>query len=93
MLRAVIRKPGCCPWQDDIEKIKKVESSTTVSPRHHKLRQAVRWISDHGPATNELIEEPGLRFNLSPVDAGFLRTSFMQGSSLLHEKLITRISE
>lgn len=60
-----------------------MESSTTVSPRHDKLRQAVRWISDHGPATNELIEEAGLRFNLSPVDAEFLRTSFTQGSNLL----------
>lgn len=68
-------------------------SVTTVGPEHDKLRHAVRWISDHGPATIALIDEASLRFNLSPVDAEFLRTSFMQGSGLLSEELIARISE
>jgi len=93
MLLAVIRKPGCCPWQEDTEQKKTVTSGATVGPEHDKLTHAVRWFSDHGPATAGLIDQTPLRFNLSPVDAEFLRTSFMPGPGLLSEELITRISE
>ena len=50
---------------------------STVQPQGEALRKAVKWISDErkygsGKKPFELIEEPCLKFNLSPKDAEYL---------------------
>jgi hypothetical protein len=51
---------------------------TTIQPEGEKLRKAVKWISEERkygsqkkPA--ELIEEACLKFNLSPIEAEYLK--------------------
>lgn len=50
---------------------------TTVMPQSELLRKAVQWISEEragsGKSLAKLIEEAGMRFNLSPKDQDFLR--------------------
>ena len=48
------------------------------SPPHENLRRAVQWISDHGPATPDSIEQASVRFDLSPEDEQFLLTHFLE---------------
>ena len=55
---------------------------TTVQPEGEDLRKAVKWISDERQygeprALSKLIEEASLKFDLSPMDAEYLR-NFMQ---------------
>jgi len=59
---------------------------TTVQPEGEELRKAVKWISDerqYGPDKTliKLIEEAGLKFNLSPVDQEYLSNFFRKGDS------------
>ena len=49
---------------------------SSVTPPHENLRRAVQWLSDHGPATPESIEQASVRFDLSPEDEQFLLTHF-----------------
>jgi hypothetical protein len=41
----------------------------------------VRWLSEHGTLTPELIEEASRRFDLSPLDEEFLLRFFLVGDS------------
>lgn len=56
---------------------------TTVQPEGEEIRKAVKWISDERqygaekPLIN-LIEEAGLKFNLSPADQEYL-VNFFRG--------------
>ena len=50
---------------------------TTVQPEGEDLRKAVKWISEERKygaekKVSKLIEEAGLKFNLSPMDAEYL---------------------
>lgn len=49
-----------------------------ITPPHENLRRAVQWLSDHGPATPQAIEQASIRFDLSPEDEQFLLTHFRQ---------------
>ena len=54
---------------------------TTVMPQSELMRQAVAWISDRkasGAALPKVLEEAGMRFNLSPKDQDFLRKFFSE---------------
>jgi hypothetical protein len=49
-----------------------------ILPEGEEIRKAVRWISEkrkekEAPPLNKLLEEAGMRFNLSPADTEFLR--------------------
>ncbi len=59
---------------------------TTVQPEGEDLRKAVKWISDerqYGAAKTllKLIEEAGLKFNLSPLDQEYLTNFFRKEDS------------
>ena len=59
---------------------------TTVQPEGEELRKAVKWISDERRYGAEktlikLIEEAGLKFNLSPMDQEYLSNFFRKGDS------------
>lgn len=59
---------------------------TTIQPEGEELRKAVKWISDerqYGPDKTflKLIEEAGLKFNLSPVEQEYLSNFFRKGDS------------
>ena len=50
---------------------------TTVQPEGEQIRRAVRWISEERQASPEkshlkLLEEAGIKFNLSPVEEAYL---------------------
>ena len=52
---------------------------TTVQPEGENIRRAVKWISEerkYNPNTTptQLIEEACLKFDLSPMDAEYLRS-------------------
>ena len=54
---------------------------TTVQPEGEEIRRAVKWISDERQYGAEkplvkLIEEAGLKFNLSPADQEYLINFF-----------------
>ena len=56
---------------------------TTVQPEGEEIRKAVKWISDErqygaGKPLIKLIEEAGLKFNLSPADQEYL-VNFFKG--------------
>ena len=49
----------------------------TIVPRGEKIRQALKWISDNRlydekKSISLLIQEAGLKFNLSPKEEAFL---------------------
>jgi hypothetical protein len=48
-----------------------------LTPEAEGLRRAVRWLSDNRPVTRELIDQAARRFDLSPLDAEFLRREFL----------------
>jgi len=50
----------------------------TLGPTHENLRRAIRWLSDHAPATTETIGEASIRFDLSPQDEQFLLAQFLE---------------
>ena len=55
----------------------------SIQPEGEDLRKAVKWVSEertYGPEKNirTLIEEAGLRFNLSPKDSEFLEKFIMK---------------
>ena len=57
---------------------------TTVQPEGEDIRKAVKWISDErqygaDKALIKLIEEAGLKFNLSPADQEYLINFFKKG--------------
>jgi hypothetical protein len=59
---------------------------TTVQPEGEDIRKAVKWISDerqYGPDKTllQLIEEAGLKFNLSPRDEEYLINFFKRDKS------------
>lgn len=59
---------------------------TTVQPQGEEIRKAVKWISDarqYGPEKTllKLIEEAGLKFNLSPLDQEYLANFFRKKDS------------
>ena len=63
-----------------IKERKEIEM-TTVQPEGEDLRKAVKWISEerkYNPeaVTSKLIEEACLKFDLSPMDAEYLRNFF-----------------
>jgi hypothetical protein len=50
---------------------------TTIMPEGDELRNAVKWISEKRKKEpdikiHKLVDEAGMRFNLSPKDAAFL---------------------
>ena len=50
---------------------------TTIQPEGEQIRKAVRWISEEKQASPEknhlkLLEEAGIKFNLSPVEEEYL---------------------
>jgi len=54
---------------------------TTVQPQGEDIRKAVKWISEerkYNPEAvlSKLIEEACLKFDLSPMDAEYLRNFF-----------------
>ena len=54
---------------------------TTLQPDGERLRKAVKWIAEEENAGSpknrqELIQEAGLTFNLSPMEAEYLARSF-----------------
>jgi hypothetical protein len=49
----------------------------TLGPTHENLRRAIRWLSDHAPASPETINEASIRFDLSPQDEQFLLVQFV----------------
>lgn len=54
---------------------------TTVMPQSELMRQAVTWISERkasGTSLVKILEEAGMRFNLSPKDQEFLRKFFAE---------------
>ena len=56
---------------------------STVQPEGEEIRKAVKWISDERQYGAEkplvkLIEEAGLKFNLSPADQEYL-VNFFRG--------------
>jgi hypothetical protein len=59
---------------------------TTIQPEGESLRKAVKWISDERTYGAEktllkLIEEAGLKFDLSPMDAEYLINFFRKEES------------
>ena len=59
---------------------------TTVQPDGEEIRKAVKWISDErrygvGKPLIKLIEEAGLKFNLSPADQEYLINFFREKDS------------
>jgi hypothetical protein len=59
---------------------------TTVQPEGEAIRKAVKWISDErqygaDKTLIKLIEEAGLKFNLSPADQEYLINFFRNGAS------------
>ena len=49
----------------------------TIQPEGEQIKKAVKWISEEKQASPEksrlkLIEEAGIKFNLSPVEEDFL---------------------
>jgi hypothetical protein len=59
---------------------------TTVQPEGEDLRKAVKWISEERQYGAEktllkLIEEAGLKFNLSPRDEEYLINFFKRDNS------------
>ena len=53
---------------------------STVMPQSELMKQAVSWVSEGltkpGASLAKLIDEAGMRFNLSPKDQDFLRSFF-----------------
>jgi hypothetical protein len=69
----------------DINKRKELEM-TTVQPEGEDLRKAVKWISEerkYNPKATpaKLIEEACLKFDLSPMDAEYLRNFFKKADA------------
>ena len=59
---------------------------TTVQPEGEEIRKAVKWISDERQYGDDkplikLIEEAGLKFNLSPADQEYLINFFRKKDS------------
>ncbi len=57
---------------------------STVKPQSELMKQSVTWVSEqikenHGPL-NKLIDEAGMRFNLSPKDQSFLKEFFAENT-------------
>ncbi len=57
----------------------------TVQPEGEDLRKAVKWISEeckYNPkaTTTKLIEEACLKFDLSPIDAEYLRSFYKKNT-------------
>ena len=52
---------------------------TTVMPQSELMRKAVTWVSERktaGEPLAKVLDEAGMRFNLSPKDQDFLRDFF-----------------
>ncbi len=50
--------------------------SESILPEKENLRRAVRWISEQGIFSVQVVDEACLRFDLSPADAAFLLRHF-----------------
>ena len=44
----------------------------TILPEKENLRRAVRWISEQGTFSLQVVDEACLRFDQSPADGAFL---------------------
>ena len=58
---------------------------TTIMPEGEAIRKAVKWISERrgmedGTPLYKLIEEAGLKYNLSPKDEEFLTRFLLEGT-------------
>jgi hypothetical protein len=53
-------------------------SNESILPEGENLRRAIRWISDKGSHSLQVIDEASIRFDLSPADASFLVRHFSQ---------------
>ena len=57
---------------------------STVKPQSELMKQAVSWVSEHVKEKPgqlvKLIDEAGMRFNLSPKDQTFLKNFFSENS-------------
>ncbi len=53
-------------------------SNDSILPEGENLRRALRWISDKGSHSLQVIDEASMRFDLSPADAAFLVRHFKQ---------------
>lgn len=47
-------------------------TSETIVPKSEPLRRAVRWLAENPPVTAAKIADAARRFDLSPLDEGFL---------------------
>lgn len=50
----------------------------SIAPQGDDLRKAVRWISEQGRCSLDVIEEASRRFDLSPADEEFLLRTFLK---------------
>lgn len=56
-----------------------VATMTTVMPQSELMRKAVAWVAEKkaaGEPLAKILDEAGMRFNLSPKDQDFLRDFF-----------------
>lgn len=53
-------------------------SNESILPEGENLRRAIRWISEKGSHSLQVIDEASIRFDLSPADAAFLVRHFKQ---------------
>lgn len=51
-------------------------SASGVTPHGEALRRAVRWLSEQPAHDTRTLEEAGQRFDLTPLEADFLRREF-----------------
>lgn len=56
-------------------------SGNDLKPKSDNLRSALRWLSQHGPATKDLVDEAGRRHDLSPLEMEFLLREFSPSPS------------
>ena len=49
-----------------------------VVPKRDNLRKAIRWLSDRGEYSLEVIDQPSPQFDLSPQDEQFLIEHFLK---------------
>ena len=73
-------------WKTNGNFKQRIIAMTTVQPEGEEIRKAVKWISDErqygaDKTLIKLIEEAGLKFNLSPLDQEYLINFFRKSDS------------
>lgn len=51
-------------------------SASSITPHGEALRRAVRWLGEQPAHDTRTLEEAGQRFDLTPLEADFLRREF-----------------